>query len=195
MKQLQEIEKLATSIGKSLQGVKLSDISKGGKDAANLEKINAQTQLLIEKTKLLEQQREKAAISAEAAMQKLIVNEEKIAAATQKRQEAQRKSSQIVVDSTNYELQAMNKYYAELEKSSAANEKARKSTADYKVGASALANVEKLNAIITSEHTTSLQKLDAQIRLNVLDAQKYVAAGDTQNANYLKLIANTKQLS
>ena len=61
MKQLQEIEKLATSIGKSLQGVKLSDISKGGKDAANLEKINAQTQLLIEKTKTLEQQREKAA--------------------------------------------------------------------------------------------------------------------------------------
>lgn len=185
MKQLQEIEKLATSIGKSLQGVKLSDISKGGKDAANLEKLNAQTQLLIEKTKLLEQQREKAASKR--------------------------------ITETNDELKAMRSYYSELEKSSAkeaaaatkaadekrraqeavaaANEKARKTTADYKIGVSALSNVEKLKAVITSEHTSALQKLDAQIRLNVLDAQKYVAAGDTQNANYLKLIANTKQLS
>ena len=53
----------------------------------------------------------------------------------------------------------------------------------------------KLNAILTNQYTTALQKLDAQIKLNVIDAQKYVAAGDTQNRNYLELMKNTKKLS
>lgn len=63
------------------------------------------------------------------------------------------------------------------------------------VGLKAQAQVMKLNAVIASEYTSSLQKLDAQIKLNVIDAQKFVAASDTQNPKYLELIGNTKKLS
>ena len=63
------------------------------------------------------------------------------------------------------------------------------------VGLQAQAQVMKLNAVIASEYTSSLQKLDAQIKLNVIDAQKFVAASDTQNPKYLELIGNTKKLS
>ena len=145
MKQLQEIEKLATSIGQSLQGVKLSDLSKGGKDAANLEKINAQTQLLLEKQKLVQLQEEK--------LQQTIA------------------------------------------KGNAVKQAKVKLTQEEAVTQAALNNVSKLRAILASQETSALQKLDAQMRLNVLETQKYVAAGDTQNANYLKLIANTAKLS
>lgn len=63
------------------------------------------------------------------------------------------------------------------------------------VGVQAQAQVMKLNAVIASEYTSSLQKLDAQIKLNVIDAQKFVAVSDTQNPKYLELIGNTKKLS
>lgn len=82
-----------------------------------------------------------------------------------------------------------------IEKENVQAQRRIKLTQEEAVTQAALNNVSKLRAVLASQETSALQKLDAQIRLNVLDAQKYVAAGDTQNANYLKLIANTKQLS
>lgn len=70
-----------------------------------------------------------------------------------------------------------------------------KLTTEEKVSQSALNNIAKLSAILSNEYTTALQKLDAQIKLNIIDAQKYVQAGDTQNPMYLQNIANTKKLS
>lgn len=64
-----------------------------------------------------------------------------------------------------------------------------------RVDKASIDNVTKLNAILTSQYTTALEKNDAQMRLNVIAAQKYVVAGDTQNKEYLSLIANTKKLS
>ena len=55
--------------------------------------------------------------------------------------------------------------------------------------------VAKLHAILSSQETTALQKLDAQMRLLNLDLQKMVSAGKTQNAEYIQKMATMKRLS
>lgn len=135
--QLKELEKIANNIGGKLKGITLAGMSDKG-EAAFIQKLNAETALLIKQ-------------------------EEKL---------------QNTIAKGNAPRQAKVKL-----------------TQEEAVTQAALNNVSKLRAVLASQETSALQKLDAQIRLNVLDAQKYVAAGDTQNANYLKLIANTKQLS
>lgn len=54
-KELQELERMAKVIGESLKGIKIGQVTKGEKEIANLEKINAQTQKLIAATELLNQ--------------------------------------------------------------------------------------------------------------------------------------------
>lgn len=137
MKQLQELEKIANSIGGKLKGITLAGMSDKG-EAAFIQKLNAETALLIKQEEKLQQT---------------------------------------------------------IAKGNAVTQAKVKRTQEEAVTQAALNNVSKLRAVLASQETSALQKLDAQIRLNVLDAQKYVAAGDTQNANYLNLIANTKQLS
>ena len=137
MKQLQEIEKIANNIGGKLKGITLAGMSDKG-EAAFIQKLNAETALLIKQEERLQQT---------------------------------------------------------IAKGNAVKQAKVKLTQEEAVTQAALNNVSKLKAVLVSQETSALQKLDAQIRLNVLSAQKYVAAGDTQNANYLKLIANTKQLS
>ena len=135
--QLKELEKIANNIGGKLKGITLAGMSDKG-EAAFIQKLNAETALLIKQEEKLQQT---------------------------------------------------------IAKGNAPRQAKVKLTQEEAVTQAALNNVSKLRAVLTSQETSALQKLDAQIRLNVLDAQKYVAAGDTQNANYLKLIANTKQLS
>jgi len=83
----------------------------------------------------------------------------------------------------------------QIQKTNQARAEKIKLTTEEKVSQTALNNVEKLSAVLASQYTTALQKLDAQIKLNIIDAQKYVQAGDTQNPMYLQNIANTKKLS
>ena len=52
MKQLQEIEKLATSIGGKLKGITLAGMSDKG-EAAFIQKLNAETALLIKQEERL----------------------------------------------------------------------------------------------------------------------------------------------
>lgn len=59
----------------------------------------------------------------------------------------------------------------------------------------ALNAIQKLNATLTAENTSVLQKQDAAIKLQILDLQKYVAAKDTENQAYLEGIARLKQMS
>lgn len=59
----------------------------------------------------------------------------------------------------------------------------------------ALNAIQKLNATLTAENTSILQKQDAAIKLQILDLQKYVAAKDTENQAYLEGIARLKQMS
>ena len=135
--QLKELEKIANNIGGKLKGITLAGMSDKG-EAAFIQKLNAETALLIKQEERLQQT---------------------------------------------------------IAKGNAVKQAKVKLTQQEAVTQAALNNVSKLRAVLASQETSALQKLDAQIRLNVLEAQKYVAAGDTQNANYLKLIANTKQLS
>ena len=133
---LKELEKIANNIGGKLKGITLAGMSDKG-EAAFIQKLNAETALLIKQEERLQQT---------------------------------------------------------IAKGNAVKQAKVKLTQEEAVTQAALNNVSKLNAIRANEHTSALQKLDAQMRLNVLETQKYVAAGETQNANYLRLIAHTAKL-
>ena len=96
---------------------------------------------------------------------------------------------------TKKQVQALSKELGITNKTTTAKKQKVKATIEETVSMQSRNQVAKLHAILSSQETTALQKLDAQMRLLNLDLQKMVSAGKTQNAEYIQKMATMKRLS
>lgn len=96
---------------------------------------------------------------------------------------------------TKKQVQALSEELGITNKTTTAKKQKVKATIEETVSMQSRNQVAKLHAILSSQETTALQKLDAQMRLLNLDLQKMVSAGKTQNAEYIQKMATMKRLS
>ncbi len=96
---------------------------------------------------------------------------------------------------TKKQVQALSEELGITNKTTTAKKQKVKATIEETVSMQSRNQVAKLHAILSSQETTALQKLDAQMRLLNLDLQKMVSAGNTQNAEYIQKMATMKRLS
>ena len=96
---------------------------------------------------------------------------------------------------TKKQVQALSEELGLTNKTTTAKKQKVKATIEETVSMQSRNQVAKLHAILSSQETTALQKLDAQMRLLNLDLQKMVASGKTQNAEYIQKMATMKRLS
>ncbi|MBP8994320.1 MAG: hypothetical protein KBG30_11010, partial [Bacteroidales bacterium] len=96
---------------------------------------------------------------------------------------------------TKKQVQALSEELGITNKTTTAKKQKVKATIEETVSMQSRNQVAKLHAILSSQETTALQKLDAQMRLLNLDLQKMVSAGQTQNAEYIQKMATMKRLS
>lgn len=96
---------------------------------------------------------------------------------------------------TKKQVQALSEELGITNKTTTAKKQKVQATIEETVSMQSRNQVAKLHAILSSQETTALQKLDAQMRLLNLDLQKMVSAGNTQNAEYIQKMATMKRLS
>lgn len=96
---------------------------------------------------------------------------------------------------TKKQVQALSEELGLTNKTTTAKKQKIQATIEETVSMQSRNQVAKLHAILSSQETTALQKLDAQMRLLNLDLQKMVASGNTQNAEYIQKMATMKRLS
>lgn len=96
---------------------------------------------------------------------------------------------------TKKQVQALSEELGITNKTTTAKKQKVQATIEETVSMQSRNQVAKLHAILSSQETTALQKLDAQMRLLNLDLQKMVSAGKTQNAEYIQKMATMKRLS
>ena len=135
--QLKELEKIANNIGGKLKGITLAGMSDKG-EAAFIQKLNAETALLIKQEERLQQT---------------------------------------------------------IAKGNAVKQAKVKLTQEEAVTQAALNNISKLNAIRANEHTSALQKLNAQMRLLEIEMQsKFNPALTEQSKEFRNLNAEHAKL-
>lgn len=189
-----DIEKLGKELGK------LPSVGSSTKDEANLAKINAQVQLLIEKQKTQQALQAKNEASAQAAAQKTAELQEK---ALLKQQEvlskitaAQQKLQIMRENNDAKNALAQKKYIDQLERQAQAAAKAvAASTPEARVSKSNTENILKLNAIAADANSTALQRMYAQMKILEIEMQaKFNPALQQQSQEFINLNAQHAKL-